>query len=191
MSRINVRQSVAVFMGAIAAAIAISTTPAYAEDELTQIFADVPLTLQLKTLDSSWKRLSLNQESLAPSILFGISGMLESALRTNIYYTQGQTVAIRKQQYLVVYRPEGSNISLTDMLQSSPKRSPESLIKELSPNSKLILSLINLSKLDSLQDIQSFNLQKEIKESKQVLPKQLEKTEKPVSPSTPTVPSTN
>jgi len=187
----NLRQSVAIFMGAIATALTVVTTPAYAKDELTQIFADVPLTLQLKTLDNSWKRLSLNQESLAPSILFGISGLLESALSTNVYYTQGNTVTLSKQQYLVVYRPEGSNISLTDLLQSGRKRSPESLVKELSPNSKLVLSLINLSKLDSLQDIQSFNLQREIKESKQVLPKQLEKTEKPFSPPAPTVPSTN
>ena len=183
MSQINLRQKIAVYMGAIATATMITTTPVYA-NELTKVLTDVPLRLQLKALDNSWQRLTLNQESVAPAILFGMTGLIESALRTNVYYTQGNTVTLGEQQYLVVYRPEGSNISLTDLLQSSRKRPPESLGQALTPNSTIIPSLINLSQLGSLQDIQPFNLQKEIRESKQVLPKQPEKTKK--LPSSPT-----
>ena len=187
MSHIKIRRLAAVCVGAIATTVSVATTPVNA-NEFTEILADVPLNLPIKTLDSSWQRFQLNQESLAPSVLFGISGILESALRTNVYYTQGQTVTISKQQYLVVYRPEGSNVSLTRLFSSRSKTSPQDLVKELTPNSKLVLSLINLNKIESLQDIQPFNLQKEIKESKQAIPKEPKAMESRPSPSKPMSP---
>lgn len=187
MAYIKVRRIAAICVGAIATTVSVATTPVNA-NEFTKILADVPLNLPIKTLDSSWQRFQLNQESLAPSVLFGISGILESALRTNVYYTQGQTVTISKQQYLVVYRPEGSNISLTRLFNSRSKTAPQDLVKELTPNSKLVLSLINLNKIESLQDIQPFNLQKEIKESKQAIPKEPKAMESRPSPSKPASP---
>lgn len=186
MSQINVRRMIAVCMGAIAAAITVTPTPVNA-NELSKVLADIPLNLQLKTLDNSWQRLSLNQESLGPAILLGMSGLLQSALRTNLYYTQGQTVSMGKQKYLVVYRPEGSKLTLTELIRSNRNTSPESLIKALTPESRLVLSLINLSKIDSLQDIQPFDLQQEIRESKQVLPKKSEATQQPSASPKPTI----
>lgn len=182
MSQRNIKRRVALCMGAIATTVTLYTTPVSA-NELTEVLADTPMQLQLKTLDRSWQRLSLNQESLGPAMLFGMSGLLQSALRTNIYYTQGQTITLGKQKYLVAYRPEGSGMTLTELIKDSRNRAPESLIKALTPDTPLVLSLINLSKIESLQDIQPFDLQKEIRESKQAIPKEPRSTDKPkVSP---------
>jgi signal peptidase I len=152
--------------------------------EPIEIFADlqVPLTLQLKTLDATWKRLkfSKNESENSNYSYFGFFSIFQSALRTDVYYTQGKTVTINQQQYLVVYRPEGIEISLTDLMKSSKSEDIESLRKELTPESNLVLSLINLSSFDSLQDIQTFNLQQEIDESK---PKDKEEVTPPSSPS--------
>lgn len=187
MSHMNIKRQIFVCMGAIATAVSVATTPVNA-NEFTKSLAEVPRNLSLNTLDGSWQRFTLNQESLAPSLLFGISGLVETALRTNLYYTQGQTVTISKQQYLVVYRPEGSNLNLRSLMLSGRKKRPENLVKELTPDSKLILSLINLNKIDSLQDIQPFNLQKELKESKQAIPKEPKAVESRPTPSKPQLP---
>lgn len=188
MSHMNIKRIVVGCMGAIATTITLYTTPVSA-NELTEVLADTPMQLQLKTLDRSWQRLSLNQESLGPAMLFGMSGLLESALRTNIYYTQGQTITLGKQKYLVAYRPEGSGMTLTELLKSNRNRSPESLIKALTPDTPLVLSLINLAKIESLQDIQPFDLQKEIRESKEAIPEDTKSKDKPKVSPEPTQPS--
>lgn len=141
-----------------------------------EIFADlnVPLSLQLKALDPTWKRLTLNKNTTAdasPYFLFGFSGLVESALGTNIYYTQGKTIVINEQQYLVTYRAEDSTLKFADLVKSGSS-SLESLKKELTPESKLVLSLFNLNTLNSLSDIQPFDLQREIEASKPVPPEE-------------------
>lgn len=188
MSYMNIKRMIVGCMGAIATTVTLFTIPVSA-NELTKVLADTPMQLQMKTLDSSWQRLSLNQESLGPAMLFGMSGLLQSALRTNIYYTQGQTITLGKQKYLVVYRPEGSSLTLTALINSGRNTTPESLIKALTPDTQLLPSLINLSKIESLQDIQPFDLQKEIRESKQALPKESKSIEKPKTAPKPTNPS--
>lgn len=187
MATFNLRGMVAVGLGAVVAPFMLTTTPVRAND-LTKIFADpsIPLTLQLNALDSNWKRLNLSEDSsssLSPALLFGMSGALASAFRTDVYYTQGTIVTISKQKYLVVYRPESRNINLADLMRSGRDKSPETLFKELTPDSKLTLSLINLSKLDSLKNIQPFDLQKEIEDSKKAIPKKKdERKARPLSP---------
>ncbi len=188
MSYMNIKRMIVGCMGAIATTVTLFTIPVSA-NELTKVLADTPMQLQMKTLDSSWQRLSLNQESLGPAMLFGMSGLLQSALRTNIYYTQGQTITLGKQKYLVVYRPEGSSLTLTALINSGRNTAPESLIKALTPDTQLVPSLINLSKIESLQDIQPFDLQKEIRESKQASPKESKSIEKPKTAPKPTNPS--
>lgn len=187
MSHINIKGMVVGCIGAIATTITLYTTPVSA-NELTKVLVDAPLKLQLKTLDSSWKRLSLNQDSLGPAMLFGMSGLFQSALRTNIYYTQGQTVMLGKQKYLVVYRPEGSSLKLTELIRDSRNSALESLVKELTPDTGLVLSLINLANIQSLQDIQPFNLQQEIRESKQAKSKKSDTNEKSIAPPQPIAP---
>ncbi|WP_299484601.1 hypothetical protein [Acaryochloris sp. IP29b_bin.137] len=177
MSYLKIKCRIAGYMGAIATALALFAAPLSA-NELTQVLADTPMKLQLKTLNNSWQRLSLNQDTLGPAMLFGISGLFQSALRTNIYYTQGQTITLGKQKYLVVYRPEGSSLTLTELIKSGRNTSPDALIKALTPDTGLVLSLINLAKIDSLQDIQPFDLQQEIRESKQAMPQDSGATEK-------------
>ncbi|PZD73110.1 hypothetical protein C1752_02864 [Acaryochloris thomasi RCC1774] len=102
-----------------------------------------------------------------------------------MYYTQGKTVTIGKQKYLVAYRPESSNINFLELMQSGRNKSPEDIIEPLTPESPLTLSLFNLSTLSGLRDIQPFNLQKEIEASKKAIPEEPEKkpstSEKPAS----------
>ncbi|WP_110986558.1 hypothetical protein [Acaryochloris thomasi] len=173
---------------AIATPSFLPPSPVHAS-ELSEIFVDpsIPATLQLKTLDETWKRLQLNEDTpgLSASMLFGISGLVRSALRTDVYYTQGKTVTIGKQKYLVAYRPESSNINFLELMQSGRNKSPEDIIEPLTPESPLTLSLFNLSTLSGLRDIQPFNLQKEIEASKKAIPEEPEKkpstSEKPAS----------
>ncbi|WP_299406141.1 hypothetical protein [Acaryochloris sp. IP29b_bin.148] len=188
MSHNKIQQRVLGGLGAIATTITLWVTPVSA-NELTQVLADTPMRLQLKTLDSSWQRLSLSQDSVGPAMLFGMSGLLQSALRANLYYTQGQTITLGKQKYLVVYRPQGSDLTLRELLQSGRNKSPEELITVLTPDTQLVLSLINLAKIESLQDIQPFDLQKEIRESKQALPKKPKSIDPPKASPQPTNPS--
>jgi hypothetical protein len=149
-----------------------------------EIFADlnVPLSLQLKALDPTWKRLILNKNAAdaSPYFLFGFSGLVESALGTNIYYTQGKTIVINEQPYLVTYRAEDSYLKFSELIKSGSS-SLESLKKALTPESRLVLSLFNLNTIDSLGDIQPFDLQREIEASNPVPPPE---PQQPATPST-------
>lgn len=175
-------------MVAIATPISLTSSAAHA-NELTEVFADpsISATLKLKDLDETWKRLQITQDSsaLSASMFFGVSSLVQSSLRTDVYYTQGKIVTIGKQRYLVVYRPDSKNINFLKFmtLQSRRNQNPESLIKALTPESTLTLSLFNLSTLDGLKDIQPFNLQKEIEESKDAIPPEPKRKESSTSES--------
>ncbi|MGF1602324.1 MAG: hypothetical protein ACFCU8_09950 [Thermosynechococcaceae cyanobacterium] len=168
------------------AVLARESKKSKAAEEPVDVFADLkePLSLQLKTLDVTWKRLTLdkNAAEAAPSFLFGFSGLLESAFRSNVYYTQGKTVSVNNQNYLVVYRPEGSEVNLAALMQAGNNKNLESLRKELTPDSVLILSLINLNTIESMRDIQIFNLQREIEDSKNAIPSEPESESQPQPP---------
>jgi len=174
----------------VAISTPVSLTPSVARvNELTEVFADpsISASLRLKDLDETWKRLQITQDSsaLSTSMFFGISGLVQSSLRTDVYYTQGKIVTIGKQKYLVVYRPESSNINFLNLFTSQSRRTqkPESLITALTPESALTLSLFNLSTLGGLKDIQPFNLQKEIEESKEAIPPEPKKKKSSTSES--------
>ncbi|MGB7413664.1 MAG: hypothetical protein WA902_05605 [Thermosynechococcaceae cyanobacterium] len=202
MAILKLRGSVGVSALALGVAVAIaSPTPfvtptaqareakkSKAAEEPVDVFAGLkePLTLQLKTLDTTWKRLLLNQNATdaSPYFMFGgFSSILESAFKSNVYYTQGKTVTVNSQQYLVVYRPEGSEVDFAALVKLGNNKGPESLRKELTPDSLLRLSLLNLNTIDSMRDIEIFNLQKEIEDSKTPFPKEEEKEVPPSAPS--------
>lgn len=143
--------------------------PAVASD-LKQAIAgqNPPLTLRLKDLDQSWRRMSLGGESDSLGSIPFIGPLLQ-ALGSNAYYTQGQTIVLGNETFLVAYRITGmgSNLALlrsaSAALPTSKQVEPTPRKEEgLTPNTPLSLSLINFRTISSLNDIQPFNLKQEI-----------------------------
>lgn len=100
-----------------------------------------PLSFQLKDLDSSWR-------------VFSISGQLEAGLFLTIigsfvgvvpneYYTQGETVNVGDETYLVVYSIPVS-------------------VSEAIPEAPVNLSLLNVRAISSMNNVQPFDLDAEL-----------------------------
>lgn len=100
-----------------------------------------PLSLQIKELDSSWR-------------VFSISGQLEAGLFLTIigtfvgvvpneYYTQGETVNVGNETYLVAYSIPVS-------------------VSEAIPEAPVNLSLLNVRAISSMNNVQPFDLDAEL-----------------------------
>lgn len=146
----------------MALAIGVSLAPGAHADELADILSGktVPLTLQLKDLNEQWRRFNTTgQLELGPvSQIFGaIFGG-----STSPYFTNGRTVQIGGELYLVAYRANVVTPNLLAVMMSSSGPPQPTL---LTPETRLHLSLISLRSAGSLTDIRPFNLQEVIQES--------------------------
>ena len=114
----------------------------------------VPLSMQAKNMNSTWRT-------------FRMDGVLADVTRSyysnydfgsfNIYYSKGLTLSINNEIYLVAYRlkrPTGDLVT--------GRLNEEDLLKAmvLTPNSVLMLSLLNMRTAGNLQDIASFDAEK-------------------------------
>lgn len=100
-----------------------------------------PLSFQLKDLDSSWRVFSISGQLEAGLFLTIIGSFIGVA--PNEYYTQGETVNVGNQTYLVVY---GIPFSVT----------------EAAPEAPVTLSLLNLRAISTMNNIQPFDLDAEL-----------------------------
>lgn len=100
-----------------------------------------PLSFQLKDLDSSWRVFSISGQ-LEAGLFITIIGSLVG-ISPNEYYTQGETVNVGDQTYLVVY---GIPFSVT----------------EAAPEAPVNLSLLNVRAVSSMNNFQPFDLDAEL-----------------------------
>jgi hypothetical protein len=114
------------------------------------------LTLQMKDLDGQWRRLSTGgggTGGLAAvyAAMFGGAG--------NVYYTKGEMVSVATETYLIAYTLRTDPVGYMAVMRGGPGAGPT---EELTAESPLCLSLLNLRATGSLTDIRQFNLEEEI-----------------------------
>ena len=156
-------------------ALAVLARPAACQDgtirplDLKELLSggSVPLTHILKDLDSSWRCLSVSSPSDAANPASYLTFMMGGS-SPNTYYTQGNTVTLGTETYIVAYRPKPAKIDFSALMRPGGENNLPKPAK-LTPNTPLVLSLLNLRTLGSLSDIQPFSMEDELKASAQAV----------------------
>jgi hypothetical protein len=140
----------------------------------------VPLSFQLQNLDSSWRKMAISGQSESGDYIRSYYNLLiKSAINfvgspgnINVYFTQGRTVKIGRETYLIAYhvpvKPIGFN------LQSIMEKRFACAIaaaEPLNPETPLTLSFLNVRTIGSLNDVSAFDLDQELAASKQTAEK--------------------
>ncbi len=137
-----------------------------------------PLSIKLGELDKKWRRFTIHSSGTASgniSVSVTGSGGNSGSSQNNVadlsgsrkYLTTGQTVNAGGRVYLVAYRFPGGELNLPGLIQAIATKSPP-ISALLTPDSILPLCLLDLASLGSLDDIQAFELDREIAESNQL-----------------------
>ena len=123
-------------------------------------FADVfassrtPISLTWGELGAGWFKFTASEQSEG-----GVYAQFYgSLLGVNDYYTQGTTISVGSETYLVAYRPESRSLDIAELMNSytkPPKPAP------LTPGTPLALCLLNVRTLGSLKDIQPLDAHRE------------------------------
>ena len=134
--------------------------------------SQVPLTVQLKDLDSSWRQFVISGQFEIGDILKIYTELFQSGNSTSsIYYTQGQTVTIDSETYVIAYRlsPQGKGLNFRSLIEKTLGNGCDesSIANQLTSETNLTLSLLNLRTIGSLNDIRTFNLKEELAASQQ------------------------
>jgi hypothetical protein len=132
--------------------------PAWSQgDDLGDLLAgrDVPLTLKLKDLDRTWRKVLIGPPSDLPALsaLLGAAGAPMANVGT--YYTRGRTVRAGSETYLVAYSVEAP----PDAPMGDDAEAPE---PRLTADTELVLSLLNLRTAGHIRSIRPFNLEQEL-----------------------------
>jgi len=112
-----------------------------------------PLTLKLKDLDSSWRRVSTAGSGEATNQMEMYLAMLTGGAE-NIYYTRGETAALGGEIYLIAYHHPVS-VNYAALMHGSSDMPP---LPKITPETTLSLCLLSLRSLGSLRDIQPFSM---------------------------------
>jgi hypothetical protein len=119
-------------------------------------------TKKMKDLDGSWRRVTLG----GPLDLGHWAQVIADYLGTpnpDFAYTNGQTVTLGTETYLVAYRPTFKGPGLMGMMMNAGAgQMPEP--PKLTGETMLSLSLLNLRSTGSLDDIRTFDLKAEVAE---------------------------
>lgn len=116
----------------------------------------VPLTLQLKDLDGSWRRMIIASQGGFDASATWLTMLLGRP--GGAYYTRGETVSIGGDSFLVAYRVKP--VEMASLLRDPARQLPAP--EKLTPETTLRLSLINLREIVSFNDIAVFDLQEEL-----------------------------
>lgn len=126
----------------------------------------IPLTLPLKTLDNSWRRISISGLAEMADLMKSWSGLLGTPTYNNVYYTQGKTVVIANKNYLVAYRipmnGEPINVMTLATQMFNPCEGQADSAPMITMETPVSLSLLNLETIGSLNDIKVLNINQEI-----------------------------
>ncbi|MCU0536579.1 MAG: hypothetical protein MUD14_22045 [Hydrococcus sp. Prado102] len=156
----------AVFL-TLTALLSISSLPSYGSDFSSLVSGQqVPLTKQLKDLDSSWRQISVSGQFEMGDFMKNWSGIIGGSPYNYIYYTQGETVEVASETYVIAYRlpSTGEGLTIKSLMETtfSFGCNEASLPVQLAPETTINLSLLNLRTIGSLNDVRSFNLSEEL-----------------------------
>jgi hypothetical protein len=167
-------------MRKITLALAIATSMlTYSQKCLANDFQELisgeqaPLTKQLKDLDDSWRQIAISGQYEMADLMKSWTSLFGADFYNNIYYTQGETVKVNQENYIVAYRltssGEPTNIySLFENMMGtmggmtggdcSALASP----KQISSETTISLSLLNLKTIGSLNNVRPFDLETDL-----------------------------
>jgi hypothetical protein len=157
---------------ALTASITTISLPSRAEDLQSIISgAKIPLTVKYQDLDGDWRQIAVSgmyefgDLMRAYGSLFGIGG------NSGIYYTKGETIEVYEKTYVIAYRIRSNtqDLSFQKLFESTigtygsnPQCTEENLSKKLlSPETDLVLSLLDVQTIGSLNDIRPFDFKQE------------------------------
>ena len=118
----------------------------------------VPLTLTFKDLTPEWRRFSLGGQSDMSSFMRLAMGI---GANSDVYYSKGQTFTVGNETYAIAYRPKIKGTDLLAMMRGNPANVPVPQEK-ITPDTQLILALLNQRTMGSLMDIRPFDMAQEI-----------------------------
>lgn len=116
-----------------------------------------PLSIQIKALDAEWRQFTLTgAQGGATDMLLLMARMQMGAGGTStLYVTQGKTVTIGSETYLVVYHREGQgNAAIAAMMGQGEPVAPA----PITPDDQMVLSLLNLRAIGCMRDIKPFDI---------------------------------
>ena len=131
---------------------------------------DLPTELNLKSLDSSWRRFVARDKD-SSSAMYGSWGpqyqQVLNDLGIGVHFTKGDSVKIGDESYLIAYRVD-PGMSPQDMQQEIQQRmqafwghgqqqAPPRPAGKFSPDTKLKLSLLNLGNLGNLEGLRAYS----------------------------------
>ncbi len=147
---------------AVALALCVQHAQAevYAVSDMSAVLAGevVPLTVPLGKLDSSWRRFTTQAEGGLESLYLG---MLSPA--ANAAYTKGHLVSVGGESFLIAYRLPVDTASVAAMVR---RGRAGAALPEITADTALVLSLLNLRTLGSLNAVKPVDVAAELAEYK-------------------------
>lgn len=155
-----------------------AVTPSYAATSFEEVLSDksYPLKRRLSDFDSGWRRTSIpGNVNVSGNTTVNVSGssanstsqnnnLIGASTSSRVYLTKGELVTVATRKFLVAYRIPSDSLDLPKLLQAAALKTPPSTMV-LTPDSEARLCLLDLEHLSSLEDIQPFDLKREIAES--------------------------
>ena len=160
----------------------VTAREAPAETTLKDLLNSVahPLTIKLSEMKpEEWRRFTLTGDKDGEignylALIFGAFGGgagLDTLPNTDaIYYTQGQTVPIGGETYLLAYRPLLKQPDMMALIALSQRNgnaqpAPEQMLPEkMTLDTSVSMSLLNVKKIGGMADIRSFDAAAEVTE---------------------------
>lgn len=130
-----------------------------------------PPTILLKDLNSDWKRFSMEPAGASQGMggwlqmIYSMVGMGSSAAG-NRCYTKGDTVEIADQVFLVTYKLPAKPFDISLFTNQDAMKNAMKPVA-LTPDTKLLISLINFKSSNGFFNLRAFDLQQELKESEE------------------------
>ena len=133
----------------------------------------VPLTRQLKDLDDSWRQIAISGQYEMADLMKSWTSLFGANLYNNIYYTQGKTVKVNSETYVIAYRLASSEEALNiNSLFENVMGSVAGLAgcdcdaitsaQKISPETSISLSLLNVKTIGSLNNVRPFDLETDL-----------------------------
>jgi Type IV pilin-like G and H, putative len=170
-----IKTKMAIAMGLVAATIVMPTqitTPTVRAGENPFLESSkLPLSLRLGDLDNSWRKFRTSGQYEFGDLMQTWSSVFGLSTFNNVYYTQGETLEMAGKTYLIAYRlpVKEADATLNDMFTAWSRSCDETMPEApLSVDSSLSLALLNPTTIGSLNDIQSVDVEAEIRRSQEM-----------------------
>jgi hypothetical protein len=157
---------------ALTASITTVSLPSRADDLQSIISgAKVPLTIKFQEIDGNWRQIAVSGMYEFGDLMRAYGSLFGIGSNSGVYYTKGETIEVYGKTYVIAYRIRSNtqDLSFQKLFESTigtygsnPQCSEENLGKRLlSPETDLVLSLLDVQTIGSLNDIRVFDFKQE------------------------------